>query len=80
MRAVGLRSRIEALERHASRNAPALVVVDLYEDDDEAAAERWLSEFEASAPHGVAVVIRLALPRPPGKPPPWASISGGQSR
>lgn len=77
MRAVSLRSRIEALERRASRDAPALTVVDLYEDDDMTAAERWLSEFEASAPHGVAVVIRLALPRPPGKPPLWTSISGG---
>ncbi|WP_164020481.1 hypothetical protein [Pyxidicoccus trucidator] len=78
MRAVSLRSRIEALERRATRDAPALAVVDLYEDDDEAAAERWLSEFDASAPHGVAVVIRLALPRPPGRLPFWASAHGGQ--
>lgn len=76
MRAVSLRSRIEALERRATRDAPALAVVDLYEDDDEAAAERWLSEFEASNPHSVAVVIRLALSRPPGKPPFWSSTLG----
>ena len=69
MRPVNLRARIEALERRASRDAPALAVVELYEDDNEAAAERWLSEFEASAPNAVAVVVRLLRPRPPDQPP-----------
>lgn len=80
MRAVKLRSRIEALERRAGRDAPSLAVVELYEDDDMTSAERWLSEFEASSPQGVAVVIRLLLPRPAGKPPVWASADGGQLR
>lgn len=71
MRAVNLRSRIEALERRASRNAPALVVLELYEDDDEAAADHWLSEFKIRAPHAVAVVLRLYLTRPAQKPPAW---------
>ncbi len=80
MRPVNLRSRIEALERRASRAAPALAVLELYEDDDRAAAERWLSEFEARAPRAVAVVITLPLPRPPGKLPCWVSTPGVQSR
>lgn len=63
-----MRSRIEALGRRARRDVPALAVVDLYEDDDEAAAAHWPSEFEASAPHGVAVSAKLALLRPSGKP------------
>ncbi len=77
MRTVSLRSRIEALERRARRDAPGLAVVSLYEDDDMAAAERWLSEFEASDPYAVTVVITLPLPRPAGEPPFWASPRGG---
>lgn len=80
MRSVNLRSRIEALERRASLDAPALVVLDLYEDDDEAAAERWLGEFKARAPQTVAVVVKLFLPRPPGKLPFWGSSPGARSR
>jgi len=80
MRPVNLRSRIEALESRARRNAPDLAVVNLYEDDDEAAAERWLSEFEASAPNGVAVVVRLLTARPPSEQPFWVSAPGRQSR
>ncbi|QDE91901.1 hypothetical protein BHS06_24550 [Myxococcus xanthus] len=81
MRAVKLRSRIEALERRAGRDAPSLAVVELYEDDDMTSAERWLDDFEASSPHGVTVVIRFPLPRPPDKAPHWALVdSGGQAR
>jgi hypothetical protein len=80
VRPVNLRSRIEALERRIGRDAPGLAVVSLYEDDDEAAAHRWLREFEASAPNGVAVVIRLQVPRPPDKPPLWSSYPCSQSR
>lgn len=71
MRPVNLRSRIEALERRVGRSAPSLAVVSLYEDDDEAAAERWLSDFEVRSPKNVAVIIRLQVPRPPGEPPFW---------
>ena len=69
MRPVNLRARIEALERRASMNAPSLAVVTVYEDEDEAAAERWINEFAASAPNAVAVVVRLLRPRPPDQPP-----------
>jgi len=80
VRTVNLRSRIEALERRASRDAPSLAVVDLYEDDHEAAAERWLSEFEARSPGSLAVIIRLSVPRPPDRPPFWGSPLGSQPR
>lgn len=76
---MNLRARIEALERRAVRNAPALVVLELHEDDDEAAAERWLRELKAGAPHVVAVMIRLYLPRPPQKPPAWGLTADCQS-
>jgi hypothetical protein len=68
---VNLRSRIEALERRARRDAPALVVLDLYDDDDVAAAERWLAARDTGAAQPLAVVVKLAIPRPPGKPPFW---------
>lgn len=80
MRPVNLRSRIEALERRIGRSAPSLAVVTLYEGDDEAAAERWLSEFEASTPNGVAIVISLQVPRPPDTPPFWGLPLGSESR
>lgn len=80
MRPVNLRSRIEALERRVGRSAPALAVVTLYEGDDAAAAERWLSEFEARSPDSVAIVINLPLPRPLDKPPFWIRPLGSQSR
>jgi hypothetical protein len=70
---VNLRARIEALERRVGRAAPGLAVVSLYEGDDEAAAERWLSEFEARTPGNLAVIIRLSVPRPLGRPPFWTS-------
>jgi hypothetical protein len=73
VRPVRLRSRIEALERRARENGPAVAVVTLYEDDDEAAAERWLKEFEVKAPNSTAVIIRLSLPRPLDTPPFWSS-------
>jgi malonyl CoA-acyl carrier protein transacylase len=73
MRPVNLRSRIEALERRASRNAPSLAAVTVYEDDDAAAVQRWLNEFEASTPNAVAIVIRMLVPRPPDQPPFWRS-------
>jgi hypothetical protein len=76
VRPVNLRARIEALERRVGRAAPALAVVSLYEDDDKAAAERWLGEFEARSPDSVAIVIKLSLPRPLGKPPFWSSPLG----
>ncbi|WP_224368461.1 hypothetical protein [Hyalangium versicolor] len=62
------------------RTAPALAVVTLYEGDDDAAAERWLSEFEARSPDSVAIVIKLPLPRPLDKPPFWIRPSGSHSR
>lgn len=80
MRTLTLRSRIEALERRAARDAPTLTVVELYEDDDLGAAERWLAEHEARAPQTMAVVVRLLLTRPPGKPQFWISPPGGPLR
>lgn len=76
MRAVNLRSRIEALERRAVQPAPSLVVLNLYEDDDTAAAERWLAEHETKAPQTMAVVVRLSISRPPGQYPFWTAPSG----
>jgi hypothetical protein len=69
---MNLRSRIEALERRARANAPAVAVVSLYDDDDQAAAARWLSEFEARVPANFAVVIKLPLSRPLNEPPFWS--------
>lgn len=80
MRPVNLRARIEALERRAARSEPTLAVVTLYEGDDEAAAERWLSDFEARSPHGIAVIINVSGARSPGQPPPWSSPPGSRVR
>ncbi len=60
-----LRTRLEALEEHATRvNCPSLVTVSVYEGDNASAVDRWAASLEEKWPDALVLLVNHCCPRP----------------